>query len=167
MKFATSHNASPPPYLASTRGRRPKCSEAPSRVWSEGRHNERERELSWLTNSTAHNRLNTPARAAVTPALAPDRALRVPARRSAFWSWRPQVLPAQEGLQVLHREDRCYLLPRRSLAAGFCGRARQDRSAPSDRRVRTSSAPPQPGDQAVAQHCAAGFCFALLTFRRI
>ena len=46
------------------------CSETPTRVWSGGRHNAPEREISWLTKPTARNRLSSthlhPAQAADT-----------------------------------------------------------------------------------------------------
>ncbi len=44
-----SHNASRSPNFASTRSHSVGCSETPSRVWSEERHNVPEREISWLT----------------------------------------------------------------------------------------------------------------------
>src|SRR5271170_1199869 len=80
-----SHNASKSPHFASTRCKLVECSETPMRVWSGGRHNVPEREISWLTKPTARNRLSNthmhPARAAamlVTPALAPVLAPHVP-----------------------------------------------------------------------------------------
>ena len=85
---------------------------------------------------------------------------RRPARRR---SRRPrQVLPPQEGVQVLHREDRCDSLPRRAAAAGVCGRARQDRAAAAHRRLHHAPAPPDPRHQAGPQHRPAAVCHAAL-----
>ncbi len=86
-------------------------------------------------------------------------------------TWRPalrrtrrtrQVLPPQEGLQVLHREDRRDPLPRRTAAAGVCGRARQDRAPAAHRRLHHAPAPPDPRHQAGPEHRPAAVCHAAL-----
>ncbi len=73
-----------------------------------------------------------------------------------------QVFPPQEGLQVLHREDRRHPLPRRASAAGVCGRARQDRAPAADRRLHHAPAPPDPRHQAGPQHRPAAVCHTAL-----
>src|SRR6266581_8247971 len=72
MRISTaSHNASRSPNTASTRPMLVGCSETPTRVWSGGRHNAPEREISWLTKLAARTRLSSthmyPVRAAGTP----------------------------------------------------------------------------------------------------
>ena len=85
--------------------------------------------------------------------------------------WRPsirrarrtrQVLPPQEGMQVLHREDRRHSLSRCAAVAGLCGRARQDRAAASDRRLHHAPAPPDPRHQAGPEHRPAAVCHKAL-----
>ena len=171
MAVTASHNASRSPNFASTRPILVECSETPMRVWSGGRHNVPEREIYMAdeTNSTQSTEQHAPASRPSGGHSGHSGPGAGPAHAASCWRsrrrpWRPQVLPAQEGLQVLHREDRRHLLPRCSSAAGFCRRARQDRSAPPDRCVHTASAPAQPGHQAVAQHRPAGLCCTLLTF---
>ena len=74
-----------------------------------------------------------------------DRAVRRPRR------W-PQVFPAQESLQVLRRENRRHQLQGRAACWPVCGRKRQDRAAPPDRRVYAAPAASVRGHQAGAQH---------------
>ena len=89
------------------------------------------------------------------PGPAADRADGTSRRRSR----RPrQVLSPQEGVQVLHREDRRHSLSRCSSAARVCGRARQDRAPPFDRRVHHAPAPANPRHQAGPEHCPAAIC---------
>ena len=73
-----------------------------------------------------------------------------------------QVLPPQEGVQVLHREDRRDSLPRREAAARVCGRARQDCAAAAHRRLHHAPAPSDPRHQAGPEHRPAAVCHAAL-----
>ena len=73
-----------------------------------------------------------------------------------------KVLPPQEGLQVLHREDRRDSLSRRPAAARVCGRARQDCAPASDGRLHHAPAPPDPRHQAGPEHRPAALCHAAL-----
>ena len=133
--IAASHNASRSPHTASTRPMLVECSETPTRVWSGRRHNVPERKQQWLTKRTARNPTEQHAPAS-TPsgALRPLRSWRRPppptsCRRSRRRPWRPQVLPPQEGLQVLHREDRRHL----ATATFACCRASSPSAARSFR----------------------------------
>ena len=54
---------------------------------------------------------------------------------------RPQVFPPQESLQVLRREDRAINYKDVRLLGAVRGGERQDRAAPSDRRVHAAPAP--------------------------
>ncbi len=73
-----------------------------------------------------------------------------------------QVLPPQEGLQVLHREDRRHPLSGCPSAAGICGRARQDCAASFDWCMHHAPAPPDARHQAGPQHRPAAVCDAPL-----
>ena len=101
--------------------------------------------------------------------------LRPPPRRTACGrSWRTslrrsrrtrQVLSPQEGLQVLHREDRRDSVPRCPSAARLCRRARQDCAPPPDRRLHQAPAPPDTRHQAGTEYRAAALCHAPLNHR--
>ena len=71
---------------------------------------------------------------------------------------RTQILPAQESLQVLRREDRRHQLQGLPAARAVCGRERQDCAAALDGRVRAAPAPAVVGYQTGAQHRAAAVC---------
>ena len=92
---------------------------------------------------------------------------RAPARRrsSAIWRRRTrtrrtsprgrrrtEIFPAQESLQVLHRENRRHQLQGLPAARAVRGRKRQDRAAALDGRLRTAPAPAVVGHQAGPQH---------------
>ena len=77
-----------------------------------------------------------------------------------------QVFSPQEGLQVLHGEDRRDPLSRRTAAARVCGRARQDRAPAAHRRLHHAPAPPDPRYQAGPEHRPAAVCHAALSLPR-
>jgi len=96
------------------------------------------------------------------------------ARRTGRSSWRTprrprwtrrsrQILPSQESLQVLHREDRRHPLSGCTSVARLCGRTRQDRAPSPHRRLHHASAAPHPCHQAGTQYRPASFCNQALT----
>ncbi len=101
------------------------------------------------------------------PWFEPRSEFRPPRRRTARRRSRRarQIFPPQEGVQVLHREDRRDSLPRREAAGAVRSRARQDCAAAADRRLHHASAPPHPRHQAGTQYCAAAICNQALNRR--
>src|ERR1035438_10324363 len=75
-----------------------------------------------------------------------------PHRRRQGDGYQEAILPAQEGVPFLRREDRRYQLQRREDAHVVYLRARQNCSAPHLRRLHSSPAPLSRGDQAGAQY---------------
>ncbi len=93
----------------------------------------------------------TVRRADLVPAEGPAVVLEVPEAVVAA----EEILPPQEGLQVLRREDRRHQLQGRPVAVRICVRGWEDRASPPDRGVHTAPTALGRRHQAGAQHRAA------------